>query len=136
MRFYVCSFYACFLLSSLTWSLELSRKRKFIQDRQDFLLRCRSSKKNSKYVRLVPISVSQNTALERLGKDFGGGILVDYEESFSNNAVNACAFIFVTLAHLLLPDRELTNILQHAMQDKIIKTAELVIDDFPGTSTW
>ena len=87
--------------------------------------------KNSKHVRLVPLSVSQNTALERLDKDFAVGIPVDYEESFSNNAVNACAFISVTLAHLLLSDTELTNILQ----DKIIKTAELVINDFPGTST-
>ena len=63
--------------------------------------------KNSKHVRLVPISVSQNTTLEHLGKDFAGGIPVDYEESFSNNAVNACAFIFVTLPHLLLSDTEL-----------------------------
>ena len=68
---------------------------------------------------------------EHLGKDFPGGIPVDYEESFSNNAVNACAFTFVTLAHFLLSDTELTNILQHAMEDKIIKTAELVINDFP-----
>ena len=87
--------------------------------------------KNSKHVRLVPLSVSQNTALECLDKDFAVGIPVDYEESFSNNAVNACAFISVTLAQLLLSDTELTNILQHAMQDKIIKTAELVINDFP-----
>ena len=52
-------------------------------------------------------------------------------EFASNNAVNACAFISVTLAYLLLSDTELTNILQHAVQDKIIKTAELVINDFP-----
>ncbi len=56
--------------------------------------------KNSKHVRILPLSVSQNTALERLDKDFVCAILVDYEESFGNNAVNACAFMSVTLAHL------------------------------------
>ena len=87
--------------------------------------------KYSKHVRFIPLSVSQNTALERLDKDSAGGIPVNYEENFENNAVNACAFISVSLAHLLLCDTELTNILQHAMQDKIIKTTELVINDFP-----
>lgn len=86
---------------------------------------------NSKHVGVVPLSVSQNTALERLDNDFAVGIPFDYEELFDNNAVNACAFISVTLAHLLLSDTELTNILQHAMQDKIIETAEQVINDFP-----
>ncbi len=56
--------------------------------------------KNSKHVRIVPLSVSQNTALERLDKDFVSAIPVDYEESFGNNAINACAFMSVTLAHL------------------------------------
>ena len=54
----------------LTWSLELSRKRKFIQDRQEFFFKLSFEQKNSKHVRLVPLSVSQNTALERLDKDF------------------------------------------------------------------
>ncbi len=85
---------------------------------------------NSKHVRVVPLSVSQNTALERLDNDFAVGIPFDYQELFDNNAVNACAFISVTLAHLLLSDTELTNILQHAMQDKIIETPEQVINDF------
>jgi hypothetical protein len=86
---------------------------------------------NSKHVRVVPLSVSQNTALERLDNDFAIGIPFDNEELFDNNAVNTCAFISVTLAHLLLSDTELTNILQHAMQDKIIETAEQVINNFP-----
>ena len=45
------------------------------------------------------IRISQNTALERLDKDFVSAIPVDYEESFGNNAINACAFMSVTLAH-------------------------------------
>ena len=74
-----------------------------------------------------PLPVSQSTAPERLHKDFAGRIPVYYKESFSNDAANACAFISVSLAHLLLSDTGSTNILQHAMQDKIIKTAKLVI---------
>lgn len=66
-----------------------------------------SGVKISKHVRVIPLSVSQNTALERLDKDYAGGMPVDYEESFGNNAVNACAFVSVTLAHLLLSDTEL-----------------------------
>ena len=56
--------------------------------------------KNSKHVRIVPLSVSQNTTLERLDKDFVSAIPVDYEDSFGNNAVNACGFMSVTLADL------------------------------------
>ena len=87
---------------------------------------------NSKHVsRVVPLSVSQNTALERLDHDFAAGFPLDYEELFDNNAVNACAFISVTLGHLLLSDTELTHISQHPMEDKIIETAQQVINDFP-----
>ena len=106
------SFYACFLLFSLTWSLELSRKRK--------------KTVKSFFSDVVRPKHSQNTALERLHKDFAGGIPVYYKKIFCNNAANACAFISVTLAHLLLSDTGSTNILQHAMQDKIIKTAKLL----------
>ena len=81
--------------------------------------------KNSKHLNYLP--VSQNTAPERLHKDFAGGIPVYYKESFSNNAANECAFISVTPAHLLLSNAGSTNILQYAMQDKIIKTAKLII---------
>ena len=73
-----------------------------------------------------PLSVSQNTALERLHKDFAGGIPVYDKESFCNNAVNVC-YDYIHFPHLLLSDTGSTNILQYAMQDKIIKTAKLVI---------
>ena len=36
--------------------------------------------KNSKHVRIVPLSVSQNTALERLDKDFVSAIPFDYKK--------------------------------------------------------
>ena len=81
----------------------------------------------SKKFKAFPLPISQNTEAERLHKDFARGIQVYYEESFSNNAANACAFISVTLARLLLSDTGSTSILQHAMQDKIIKTAKLII---------
>ena len=80
MRFYVCtgkfrtskiitrilcvsllwlSFYACFLLFSLTWSLELSRKRK--KTVKSFF----SDVIQAKKFKACPLSVGQNTALER-----------------------------------------------------------------------
>ncbi len=36
--------------------------------------------KNSKHFRIVPLSVSQNTALERLDKDFVSAIPFDYKK--------------------------------------------------------
>ena len=59
------------LLFPLTWSLELSRKRK--KTVKSFFYKMSLEQKKFK---ACPLSVGQNTALERLHKDFAGGIPV------------------------------------------------------------
>jgi hypothetical protein len=76
---------------------------------------------------VVPLPVSQNSALERYDWFFAAGLASSEENLVIENAVNACSFLSVVLGDLILSS--VINI--HDLKADVISHAEHSITEFP-----
>jgi hypothetical protein len=87
-----------------------------------------------KHFNIIPLAVSQNSALERFDRSVAAGLesnALIIQEDQVDNAINACSFICVTLGHLLLSEKNDIIATGTTLQDTIVNVAERTIRDFP-----
>lgn len=79
---------------------------------------------------VVPLPVSQNSALERYDRRFAAGVVSD-DDLACENAVNACSFLSVVLGDLILSSVESSVTNTQDFKANIISHAEHSITEFP-----
>ena len=81
---------------------------------------------------VVPLAISQNTALETYDMEVATGVSENDERFLVENAVNACSFLSVILGDMILSSTE--NSIEHTgtgFKQSIVSLAEHAITDYP-----